>query len=64
MLKAELKAIPVKRKADASSDEPDVKKAKDDPKKLEDIKKQNKKIYYYRDLLEKNLKVILNYLQI
>ena len=48
----------MKRKLEKSSDEPDAKKVKteNDPKETEMIKKQMKKIYYYRDLLERNLK--------
>ena len=40
------------------TDEPDAKKIKveDDSKEKEAIKKQMKKIFYYRDLLERNLK--------
>ena len=56
MLKAELKTIKQpKRKADGSSsskDEPDAKKSKPDE---EAMKKQNKKMFYYRDLLQKSL---------
>jgi len=56
-VKAELKIM--KRKIEASSDEPDSKKpklepAKEDPDK-ELMKKQNKKMFYYRDLLKKHL---------
>ena len=56
MLKTELKSIKQpKRKADQTStskDEPDAKKAKPDE---EAMKKQNKKMFYYRDLLQKSL---------
>jgi len=53
----------LKRKSEASNgtDEPDAKKAKlccdvkPDPEK-EEMKKQNKKMFYYRDLLKKHLK--------
>ena len=55
MIKTEIKAM--KRKLEKSADEPDAKKVKtEDPKETEMIKKQMKKIYYYRDLLERNLK--------
>jgi len=61
MLKNELKKL--KRKAENGSngtDEPDAKRIKtedikEDPEK-EEMKRQNKKMFYYRDLLEKNLK--------
>ena len=51
----------MKRKIEATTkggDEPDAKKVKveDDSKEREAIKKQMKKIFYYRDLLERNLK--------
>ena len=57
MIKTKLR--PMKRKMNAAGiDEPDSKKIKveDDSKVKEAIKKQMKKIYYYRDLLERNLK--------
>lgn len=58
MLKSELTKL--KRKSEANgTDEPDAKKikveSKPDPEK-ETMKKQNKKMFYYRDLLKKNCK--------
>jgi len=55
MLKSQLGKM--KRKLEASKDEPDAKKPKvekDDINK-EMMKKQNKKMFYYRDLLKKHL---------
>jgi len=53
MLKSELKAVKApKRKTDdnaSSKDEPSAKKPKVDE---EAMKKQNKKMFYYRDLLQ------------
>jgi len=49
----------MKRKIEASGeDEPDAKKSKvkEEPEDKEEMKKQNKKMFYYRDLLEKHLK--------
>jgi len=50
----------IKRKLDAGSDEPDAKRlkteVKDEPEDKEEMKKQNKKLFYYRDLMQKNLK--------
>jgi len=59
LIKSKLK--PMKRKIEATTkggDEPDAKKVKveDDSKERDAIKKQMKKIFYYRDLLERNLK--------
>jgi hypothetical protein len=53
MLRAELKATKApKRKTEDPKDVPDAKKSKQDE---EALKKQNKKMFYYRDLLEKAL---------
>jgi len=51
----------MKRKHEASNvDEPDAKKAKvdvkEEPEDREEMKKQNKRMFYYRDLLQKYLK--------
>merc|ERR1719319_776549 len=51
----------MKRKSEsASKDEPDAKKrkmeVKEEPEDREEMKKHNKKMFYYRDLLDKNLK--------
>ncbi len=50
---------------DSSQDEPDSKKAKLDDKDRERLKKQVKKIYYYRDMLarlsKKELEELLLY---
>lgn len=58
LLKTELPKM--KRKIEeVSADEPDSKKIKADPadeKEKEEMKKQNKKMFYYRDLLKKHCK--------
>jgi len=50
----------LKRKLEEATDEPDSKKlklgVKDEPEDKEEMKKQNKKMFYYRDLLQKGLK--------
>ena len=56
-----LKHFSRKRKTEPSADEPDGKKAKiEQPPELsksdkDELKKQMKKIYYYRDMLERHL---------
>jgi len=57
MLRKELPKM--KRKVEASKDEPDAKKIKVDPaeeKQKEEMKKQNKRMFYYRDLMKKHMK--------
>lgn len=59
LVKVSIKASKRKHGSKNGSDEPDSKKVKADPeaeKEKEAIKKQVKKIFYYRDLLERNLK--------
>ena len=55
LVKSSIKAMKRKNPENgASKDEPDSKKIKvEDPKEKEALKKQMKKIFYYRDLLEK-----------
>lgn len=58
MIKSSIKASKRKVEKNGSADEPDSKKVKveENKEEKEAIKKQMKKIFYYRDLLERNLK--------
>jgi hypothetical protein len=56
-VRSEIKVAKRKNPVKTSADEPDGKKIKvEDEKEKEAIKKQMKKVFYYRDLLERHLK--------